>query len=589
MRVIDFEEKLKILPNLPGCYLYLDLKKEIIYVGKSKDLKKRVNSYFNRAHNSKTALLVNEIYDFEFVVTKSDLEALILELNLIKENTPKYNIKLNDDATYPYIQVSRGKNPKIIITRNPKKKNGKVFGPFPNSYAATQTVKLLNKLYPLRSCKKLPKKECLYYHLNQCLGPCIKKIDPEIYQNIVKEIYAFLKGDTKLVLADLKKKMNTASENLDFENAKEHRNLIYSIEKIVEKQQISLNDFQDRDIFGYYANEKYLCVSIFYYRRGKVIARDVDITEYIEEVEQAFINYLLQFYINYARPKPKEILVPFECDELKKLLDVKIIIPKIGNKKKLLDMARNNALHMIKEKELLLERKKENTVNACVELGEILNIEYPKVIECFDNSNIQGTASVSGMVQYLDGVANKRGYRKFKIKTVEGPDDYATLKEVIYRRYLSLLTKNLPLPDLIIVDGGMGQVSSTLQILNSLNLDIPLIGLMKDSNHKTESIVTKNKKIIKLNKRSKIYKLLANIQEEVHRFAINYHRNVRSKSLISSILDNIEGIGEKRKILLYKNFDSIESMRNSDISEFTKIGISNQLAIRIKKTLLSDK
>lgn len=585
MRVENFNDKLQVLPELPGCYLYKNQKGTIIYVGKSKSLKKRVNSYFKGAHDLKTTLLVSEIYDLEFVVTASELEALVLELNLIKQYSPKYNIKLNDDSSYPYIQVTYEKHPKIIVTRDPKKKNGKVFGPFPSAYAAQETVKLLNKLYPLRMCGKLPKKECLYYHMGQCLAPCIKKVEQSEYDRIREEIYKFLNGDVNKQVKEMTVKMNEASENLEFEKAIEYRELITHIKKTVEKQKITISDFKDRDIFGYVVRGNLMTISIFYLRKGKIVARDIDTVEMYEEASDAFINYVAQFYTNYNKPKPKELLLQESSELLEPLLDIKCLVPQRGPKKKLVVMAVENAEQMMEQQELLFQRKKDRTIVACEELAELLELDNISIIEAFDNSNLMGVDSVSGMVTFVDGVPNKKLYRKFKVKTVKGPDDYGTMREVIYRRYLRVLMDNLQKPDLIIVDGGKGQVSSALEVLNSLNVSIPLIGLKKNEKHQTDSIINSDLEEIKISKRSNAYKLLNAIQEEVHRYAITYHRTVRSKNTFSSLLDDIDGLGPKRRRLLYKKFSHINEIKEASVQDLINIGISKNLAVNILNKL----
>ncbi|QVK20435.1 excinuclease ABC subunit UvrC [Mycoplasmatota bacterium] len=582
MRVENFTDKLQVIPEVPGCYLYRDKRNTVIYVGKSKNLRKRVNSYFKGAHDLKTTLLVSEIYDLEFVITKTELEALVLELNLIKRHSPKFNIKLNDDATYPYIQITNEVHPRLIVTRNPKKKHGKVYGPFPNSFSANETVKLLNKIYSLRNCVKLPKRECLYYHMGQCLAPCIKTVDTNLYISLKEEIYKFLNGDTKSVINKLKDKMNGASENLEYEKAKEYRDLISHIEKTVEKQQISLNDFTDRDIFGYHIKENMLCLSIFFMRQGKIVARDISITDFYEDEVDAINSYIAQYYTNYNHPKPKEILVQFdETSSLSELLGIKVITPKIGNKKKILEMAINNAEVMMEQQELLFKRKQDRTINACKELAEILELDHVSIIEAFDNSNLMGVDSVSAMVTYIDGRPIKNLYRKYRVKTVDGPDDYATMREVIYRRYLKVITDDLQKPDLVIVDGGKGQLRAAKEVLDTLNLELNIIGLKKDKNHNTSSVINSEYEEVKLNKKSNSYKLLNAIQEEVHRYAINYHRQRRTKNAFSSILDDIDGIGPKRRRLLFKKFSSISELKDCSIQDLINIGLSRQLSEKI--------
>ena len=588
MRVENFGDKLQVLPEKPGCYIYRNEKEIVIYVGKSKNLRKRVNSYFKGAHNLKTTLLVSEIHNMEFIVTKSELEALVLELNLIKKYAPRFNIKLNDDKTYPYIHITKELHPRLIVTRDPKKKHGKVFGPFPSSYAATETVKLLNKVYPLRNCVKLPKKECLYYHLGQCLAPCILDVDQASYLKIRDSIYKFLNGDTRNIVNELKETMNTASENLEYEKAKEVRDLISHIKKTVEKQQVSINDFADRDVFGFFVRDNLICVSIFFMRQGKIVASDISMSEFFETESEAINSFIAQYYTNYNHPKPREIIVQFsETDNLAKLLGIRILTPQKGDKKKVLNMAIENAEVMVEQQKLLYERKLDRTINACKELAELLQVESVSVIEAFDNSNLQGVDAVSAMVTYIDGKPEKKMYRKYKVKTVIGPDDYATMREVIYRRYLKVLTDDLRKPDLIIVDGGKGQVKIANEVFETLNLKLNVIGLKKDSNHNTDSIIKSNYEVINLPKSSKSYKLLNTIQEEVHRYAISYHRQQRSKNALTSVLDDIEGIGPKRRNLLFKKFSSITEIKECNLQDLINIGISKQLGERILSKLNS--
>jgi len=578
------KDKLAILPDTFGCYIYKDKNGEIIYVGKSKSLKKRVNSYFRGAHDLKTTLLVSEIADIEFVVTKNELEALVLELNLIKQYEPKYNIKLNDDSTYPYIQITNETHPRLIVTRQPKKKHGKVFGPFPSAYAAQETVKMLNKVYPLRMCAKMPKVACLYYHMGQCLAPCIKEIDVSIYDKIKDEIYNFLKGDTKSVVTYLKEMMSSASEKLEFEKAKEYRDLIEHINKTVEKQQISLNDFIDRDVFGCYISDELITISIFFMRQGKVVTRDIHTSDYYDDPKEAYFNFIAQYYKNTNHPVPKEVIVQFSnYSTLQELLKTKIIQPKKGNKYKLLMTAIDNATVMMEQEALLFKRVQDRTVNANSDLRELLNMEKLKRIEAFDNSNLMGVDAVSAMVVYENGKPNKKLYRRYKVKTVSGPDDYKTMREVIYRRYFKVLSEDLERPDLIIIDGGKGHLTASLEVINSLGMEIEVIGLKKDSNHITTAIVTRDKEI-ELDRKSNLYKLLSHIQEEVHRYAISYHRKVRQKS-ISSVLDEIDGIGPKRRRLLYKKFSSLTDIKNTTVKELINIGLTKKLSVRILEKL----
>ncbi len=571
------KEKLAVLPSQPGCYLMKDKHGTVIYVGKSKLLRNRVRSYFTGANDRKTQRLVQEIIDFEYIVTTSEIEALILEMNLIKKYDPKFNVMLKDDKSYPYLKITSERHPRLLITRKVKKDKGKYFGPYPNVIAARETKKLLDRLYPLRKCNNPPGRVCLYYHLGQCKACSEKPPSKQEYFSIVQSISSFLHGGYKKIKADLKRKMLLASEQLNFERAMELRDQIEHIEIVMEQQKMTLNDNADRDIFGYSYDKGWMCVQVFFIRQGKLIERDVAVFPFFDDAADTFLSYVGRFYIHQHHPKPKQILVPIGIDNdlVKELLEVDVHTPYRGRKKELVELATKNAEIALKEKFSLIERDEERTIVAVEQLGETLNIETPHRIEAFDNSNIQGTDPVSAMVVFIDGKPNKKEYRKYKIKDVEGPDDYDTMREVVRRRYSRVLKDGLPLPDMIIVDGGKGQMSAALDVLeNELGLDIPLCGLAKDDRHKTsELLYGLPPAVIPLKRQSQEFYLVQRIQEEVHRFAITFHRQLRGKNLFQSELDKIPGIGEKRRKLLLTHFKSVKEIKKATVTDITKLGI----------------
>ncbi|MED1469293.1 excinuclease ABC subunit UvrC [Bacillus salipaludis] len=584
------KQKLTLLPDQPGCYL-MKGQGTIIYVGKAKVLKNRVRSYFTGSHDGKTLRLVNEIEDFEYIVTSSNIEALLLELNLIKKYDPKYNIMLKDDKSYPFIKLTAERHPKLIITRKVKKDKGKYFGPYPNVGAANETKKLLDRLYPLRKCSTLPDRVCLYYHLGQCLAPCVYEVAEEQYKQMTDEITRFLNGGYKEIKKDLTEKMTAAAEELDFERAKEFRDKIIHIETIMEKQKITMTDFTDRDVFGYAVDKGWMCVQVFFVRQGKLIERDVSMFPIYNESEEEILTYLGQFYQKSNHFKPKEILIQDEIDleMAEQLLEVKVLKPQRGQKKDLVKMAIKNAKIALNEKFSLIEKDEERTIKAVETLGNLLGIYTPHRIEAFDNSNIQGTDPVSAMVVFTDGKANKREYRKYKIKSVQGPDDYESMREVTRRRYARALKEELPLPDLIIIDGGKGHVEAVRDVLeNELGLDIPISGLVKDEKHRTSQLLYGNPlEIVPLARNSQEFYLLQRIQDEVHRFAITFHRQIRGKTAFQSLLDDIPGIGEKRKKMLLKHFGSVKKMKEANLEELTGAGLPVNVAEELMKKLQS--
>lgn len=586
------KEKLAILPDQPGCYLMKDKQGTVIYVGKAKVLKNRVRSYFTGSHDGKTLRLVGEIVDFEYIVTSSNLEALILELNLIKKYDPKYNIQLKDDKTYPFIKITAEKQPRLLITRNVKKDKGKYFGPYPNAQSAHETKKLLDRMYPLRKCSNMPDKVCLYYHMGQCLAPCVKEVTDEQNKEIVDEIIKFLNGGHKEIRSELETKMYEASEKLEFERAKELRDQIAHIDAIMEKQKMIMSDLVDRDVFGYAVDKGWMCVQVFFVRKGKLIERDVSMFPIYDEPEEGFLTFIGQFYENSSHFKPKEIVVPGSIDSelVERFLEVEATQPKRGKKKDLVELANKNAKIALEEKFHLIERDEERTIKAVDNLGKQLGIETPYRIEAFDNSNIQGTNPVSAMIAFIDGKPAKKEYRKYKIKTVQGPDDYESMREVVRRRYTRALKENLPLPDLIIIDGGKGHLAATSDVLeNELGLYIPMAGLVKDDKHKTSHlIIGAPPEPVMLERNSQEFYLLQRIQDEVHRFAITFHRQLHGKSVIQSALDDIPGIGDKRKKVLLKHFGSLKKMKEASIAEFVEAGMPKNVAEMIY-TYLTDK
>ncbi len=578
--------KLNLVPFEPGCYLMKDTNDTIIYVGKAKKLRNRLRSYFTGSHNAKTTKLVSEIVDFEFIITTSEIEALILEINLIKQYDPKYNIMLKDDKTYPYIQFTKEKHPRLIITRNLKENKGDYFGPYPNVSAARETKNLLDKLYPLRKCHPLEKKLCLYYHIKQCLGPCEKEYDMSIYEEYRSDITKILKGNATVIIEELTQKMMNAADNLQFEKAKEYKELIDYLRKTVEKQKIVMNDFLDRDIFGYFYKNGYLSIQVFYVRSGKIIERDAFVTPYFDNPEEECLNFIVAFYQNGNNILPKEIFVPNTLDYelLDQFLEVKVLTPKIGEKYKMVQLANQNAQITLENKLILLLQTEEKTIGALSTLSDLLKMGPITRIEAFDNSHISGSEAISAMVCYIDGKPSKKDYRKYKIKYELNGDDYGYMREVIYRRYFRVLKDDLPHADLIVIDGGKGQVNICKEVLNALNLPIKVIGLIKDDKHKTSDLLDGDTlEIIHLDKHSKMFQLLMNIQEEVHRFAITFHRSLRNQKMTKSFLDDIDGIGAKRKKLLLNHFGSIKKIKEATNEELIEVGIPKNIVENIIK------
>ena len=575
----NIEEKLKLLPDSPGSYQMRDKNGKIIYVGKAKNLKNRVRSYFHGAHNAKTEKLVSEIDDFTYIITESELEAFVLEINLIKEYDPKYNISLTDDKTYPYIALTNEKHPRLFVTRDKKiKKYAKYFGPYPNVKAARSTCDLLNRIYPLRKCYKIPKKECLYYHMNQCLGPCIKDIDFD-YSEYKNKISRFLNGDIEFLITDLKNKMNEYSLNLEYERAIEIRDLINNIEATVMHQKINITDLTSRDYIGVFENDGDISINIIITRLGGIVQNHQTIINSYSDIESDAYSYISQFYDNNIKPHEFAI-AGLDGKLLEKILEIPCVDISKGKKKELLDMALYNAKFNLENKRNIYKNtilKKKNTIE---ELGELLNIPTPTRIEAFDNSNIFGEYPVSAMVCYINGLPAKNEFRKYKVKTVVGANDYATMKEVLYRRYYRVLMEDLEKPSLIIMDGGEIQVHAAKEVIDSLSLDIPILGIQKDEHHKA-TILFYDEKYIEIDKNSNIYLLLLDISERVHDFAISFFRSTKAKGFFKSQLDGIDGLGPKRKEMLILKFTTIDNIKKASVEELKDAGMPEKLAIEI--------
>ncbi|GAA0397855.1 excinuclease ABC subunit UvrC [Paenibacillus motobuensis] len=615
----SIRHKLALLPDLPGCYLMKNKNGMIIYVGKAKILKNRVRSYFTGSHDGKTQRLVSEIRDFEYIVTGSNMEALILECNLIKTHSPRYNVLLKDDKTYPYIKITNEPHPRLEVTRKILKDKAKYFGPYPNAYAAQQTKKLLDRMYPLRKCNVMPKEVCLYYHMGQCLAPCVKEVPQQTYDEMIQEIVSFLNGGHEEIKQELQRKMEEAAEELYFERAKELRDQIRSIDALMEKQKITMNDARNRDVFGFAVDKGWMCVQILYVRQGKMIERHASVFPFYGEAYGDFLSYVTQYYSDNPA-LPQEILLPdmkpgqqegqteeqveekvFEASDeggelldaesgaaaLQNWLNVKTLVPKRGLKRQMTQMAIENARVALDEKFRLIERDEERTSRAAENLGVALGLTELSRIEAFDNSNIQGTNPVSAMVVFIDGKPAKKEYRKYKVRTVQGPDDVETMREVVRRRYERVLKEDLPLPDLIVMDGGKGQMAAAKDVLeNELGLFIPVCGLVKDTKHKTAQLIIGDPpEPVNLARDSQEFYLLQRIQDEVHRFAISFHREQRAKSMVVSQLDAIPGVGEKRRKLLLKHFGSLKKIKEASIEDFRPLSIGDKLAQTIIDSL----
>ncbi len=583
--------KLSLVPKKPGCYQMKDEYGNIIYVGKAKILANRLKSYFTGSHDAKTTKMVQNVYDFEYIITSSELEAFLLELNFIKEHRPKYNILLMDDKTYPYIILTNETNPRLIMSREVvfkgKNKPLKIYGPFPNAKACRETVEVLNKIYPFRKCHHIPNKSCLYFDMGQCLAPCINKITKNNYDEYISRVNSVLNGTDQTLIKELTEKMNNASLELKFEEAIEYRNILNSITELLTPQKMTIQDGKNRDIFGFYLKDGLVCVQMLHMRGGKIIERTGEVFDVMDNLDDILLEYIYQLYDTSCLVKPNELLIPYieGYEILKEILGLNIIVPIKGIKKQLVELGCENAKTNLENIQKMRLIKISRTTKPLEELASILNIEYPKVIEIFDNSNISGASPVSAMVTYIDGKPSPKNYRKYKVKTVEGADDYHTMQEIIERRYSRLQKENAKMPNLIIVDGGRPQVRATKEILDKLNLNINLIGLAKDDHHKTDSIITCNLEEIKIEKKSNLFLILEAMQEEVHRFAITYFKQTHTKNTFTSIFDNIEGIGKQRKLTLMKEFDSLDELANTSIEKLKALGFPEKLAKLVIETV----
>lgn len=583
------KSKLELLPTSPGCYIHKDKNGTIIYVGKAKNLRNRVRSYFRGSHDTKTEALVSEIVDFEFIVTESNIEALLLEINLIKENKPKYNIMLKDDKSYPFIKITNERYPRLIITRQVKKDGGLYFGPYPDVGAANEIKRLLDRIFPFRKCTNPPSKVCFYYHIGQCMAHTICKKDEIYFKSMAQEVSDFLKGQDNKIIDELKGKMAAAAQTMEFERAAEYRDLIQAIGTLRTKQRVMAKDLQNRDVFGYYVDKGWMCVQVFFVRQGKLIERDVNLFPYFNDPDEDFLTYVGQFYQEKSHLVPNEVLIPQDIDEeaVKALVDSKILKPQRGEKKQLVNLAIKNARVSLEQKFNLLEKSVEKTQGAIENLGRLLQIPTPVRIESFDNSNIMGTSPVSAMVVFVNGKPSKKDYRKYKIKTVVGPDDYASMREVIRRRYDRVQREALTPPDLIVIDGGQGQVNIAKQVIQEeLGLDIPIAGLQKNDKHQTHELLFGDPlEVVDLSRNSQEFFLLQRIQDEVHRFAITFHRQLRSKNSFSSQLDGIDGLGPKRKQNLMRHFKSLTKIKEASVDEIVEVGVPRAVAEAVQTKL----
>lgn len=567
-----FREKLALVPSLPGSYQMKNKDGMIIYVGKAKNLQKRLRSYFTRTVTGKTAMLVDDIEDFEYIVTSSELESLILEITLIKKYNPKYNILLKDDKSYPYIELTKEAYPRLKVVRNVKRKKNLnyLYGPYPNVYAARRTVNMLNRLYPLRKCEKLKKEKCLYYHIHECLGYCQEKISKEEIEKMTKEIISFLKGDSKQVVEKIVKEMNNASEQLNYEKAKELKEMLDDMNITLNKQKIDLNSNDDFDLINTYKDNNYLSIQIFFIRGGLLVGRNEEIITFLDE-EEAIIEYLIKFY-DQKTILPKELLVPNHIDQnlLQEYFQIKVETPKRGKKYALLKLAMENAKQKLEAEEETLKKNEQLRIDAINELKELLHLDQVARMESFDNSHLFGTFYVGGMVVFDHFLPLKSEYRKYKL-AIDVKDDTKAMKEVLYRRYYKVLMENLTKPDLIVLDGGKNQISVCKEIIHSLGLNIPIIGLVKNKNHKTNAIMNEQYELLEVKKDSNLFLFLTRIQDEVHRYAITYHRNIKQKGALSSVLDVVPGVGEVKKKELLRHFGSLKKMKEASIEELERI------------------
>lgn len=574
--------KLRNLPAQPGCYLMKNKDGKIIYVGKAKSLKSRVNSYFTGAHDYKVTKMVSNINDFDYIVTKTEKESLILELNLIKQHQPRYNVIFMDDKVYPYIKITDEYWPRLVISRNREKdKNARIFGPYPDSGAARKMITLLGRLYPTKKCTGNPGKACLYYHLGQCMGMCAFDIERQPYLDMIDEIEKILKGDTADLIKENKRKQEVFIEEMKFEQAAAIQEILNAISHISDTQQVQSNVKSDNfDVFNYYVHNGYIAIVIIEIRAGKVLNTKKHFGPLYEDPKVALTTYINQYYM--MNPLVKEIIVPFVDDEEAYTDEIskKVFRPQRGTKVRYIEMSENNAKIHLEEQFNLVNTLPDKIELATKQLDEILNSHITN-IEIFDISHISGTDTVAGMASFNEGLPNKTEYRMFKLDDHKGDTD--SMKEVIYRRYFRLLKDQLPFPDLLIVDGGIGQVNAAKEIIDSLNIDLMIVGLKKDDYHNTSALITSDNVELDIDKSSELFFFLSRMQDEVHRFAINFHKKLRSKSQTRSILDDIEGVGPARKNALLAKFKNIEGVKDATLEELCEV-VPEKVAENIIRT-----
>ena len=579
------EAKLKLLPDLPGCYLMKDAADQILYVGKAKNLKNRVRSYFRGAHDTKTTKLVSEIDHFETIITNSNKEALLLEINLIQQYKPPFNIRLKEGTMYPYLKITKERHPQLIITSNVTKDGGLYFGPFPNVGAATQTQQLLHRVYPLRRCGKNEKRACFYYHLGQCIGPCDHEVTKDMYQQQIQKIKQFFNGDIQPIMTQLKDKMQAAAERLDFEQAADYRDQLQYIETTIERQIIMSQDYDNTDVFAYDFQRGWISIQVFMLRQGSILKREAAIYPAYTDPDEELTTFIARFYQEENHLLPKAILVPEDVDKdlLSQVISVPISTPQRGKKKSMLDLCAKNSQLALNERLNLLDIQAQQTRGVSEDLAAALDIPLAYHIEAFDHSNISGTGLVSGMVVYKEGKPDRKSYRKFKIKESNQTNEFAHTQEVIRRRYSRLLREEQPLPNLILMDGGKVQVRAARQVIEKeLGLSIPVAGMVKDDKHRTASLMNGySEELVELDRQSPVFHYIQRIQEEVHRYAISYHRQVRSKQQFASKLDAIPGVGKVTRTKLLKHFKSLRAMKEASIEDYAKLGVRAELAERI--------
>lgn len=591
MATQHIENKLRLLPDQPGCYLMKDVNAKIIYVGKAKNLKNRVRSYFKSSHEGKTARLVSEIRDFETIVTSTDKEAFLLEITLIQKHKPYYNIKLKRGTGYPYIKITNERDPQLLIVSKVENDGGYYFGPYPNVYAAQETLQLLQKVYPLRRCPGHQKRPCLYYHMGQCLGACFKEVPVEEYERNIRKIKSFLNGNVSTIKRELTVRMEKAAENLEFERAAEIRDQIHYVEVTVEKQKIISNDNTPRDLFNFYMDKGWLSIQVFFIRQARLMKREKRLFPCVDLPEEEMASFILQFYNQKNRVLPREILVPegIDRDALQEILGVSVRTPQKGQKRDLMDMAQKNARLVLEEKFRLMELDDRKTTGAMNEITDALGLPNGHRIEAFDHSHLQGTDLVSAMVCFIDGRAEKNLYRKYKLRNEDHADEAASTREVIYRRYSRVLKEHGELPDLILMDGAKIQIDACVDVLvNQLGLDIPVAGMVKNEHHRTADLMTEAGRKIGLDPKSEGFYLLQRIQDEVHRFAITFHRQVHSRNSLASRLERIKGVGPKTRTNLLRNFGSLKKISEASVEDLVKLGIPEKTAQTIRVSLMSD-